>query len=165
MALGCFHWLPGKIQLLPWSSNSVHILQGGRTLVSWMQYRNICLQLRHILSEHPRRISPEESDLTLGMAGCLLIHPLLLRVSLCLAGVGTGFTENPESRLLSDLDYCGGVLFLCFPAYVLMLVPLSPGQPLPSRKSGRAVEDVLGRAVCLERGEKIMVNKNNGPEE
>lgn len=73
------------------------------------------------------------------MAGCLLIHPLLLRVSLCLAGVGTGFTENPESRLLSDLDYCRGgcVLFLFFLAYGLMLVALSPGQPLTSRKSGR----------------------------
>ena len=78
------------------------------------------------------------------MAGCLLIHPLLLRVSLCLAGVGTGFTENPESRLLSDLDYCrGGFLFLCFSACVLMLVALSPGQPLSSRKSGR------GRGRCI----------------
>lgn len=57
------------------------------------------------------------------------------------------------------------MLFLCFLACVLMLVPLSPGQSLPSRKSCRAVEDVLGRADCLERGEKIMVNKNNGPEE
>lgn len=60
------------------------------------------------------------------MAGCLLIHPLLLRVFLCLAGVGTGFTENPESRILSDLDWGGGggsisvLLALC--AYVSCLV-------------------------------------------
>lgn len=82
------------------------------------------------------------------MAGCLLIHPLLLRVFLCLAGVGTGFTENPESRILSDLDWGGGeeVLFLCCLPYVLMLVALSPGQALSSRKSGR------GRGKCIREG-------------
>lgn len=46
-----------------------------------------------------------------------------------------------------------------------MLVALSLRQPILSRKTGRGVEDALERAGCLERGEKMTVNKNNGPEE